>query len=582
MGNDCTGSKPLTESQSGGPQKDGQPVHAKESGHHRYAAQGSHGHAVKGRHHGQPNEGMSGNSRNDQYVPEWQHSKGGQYRYTTNGQNRRPEGGRYLQGNSSEERNALELLRQENESLKITIDKLKNKSNSEITKAWDDMRERCKEAMVKKENELRLLQDKTDRRYQEIIQGKNRQIETFRQDLNKIQKERDNLMTRYSALAGSKLTDGNANIADLSDENRPTKLAEQYAELYDNEWTDAFTVLTADGTRTNDDVCRILAEAFCIIYSTTRKEAHSDLENLTKSMKSFLKTDELPSEMLKTIKDRRKMEPGRYLKNIRELYSDDMGKILSSEEQKYVSQFLQKSVDLCWLMAVQDPPLYVDTNLSRMDDKFDTNQFKPYTATGKFIDFVVWPTLYLFEEGNMLSKGIAQGKKIRRKSQQYDNIGINRDTAKNDLKSPTLSSPVSFVQTTEENSTSLSGAKHDKNGNDYAVVSQYQGKLGSSVGHQGQNLNCSQNAGENMSPRGEGKKDSISVSRENESASTPGPATTDEPNSRPKSYASASHSPTTKPTKTTYKAWAAESTETEITKEVTLDIQEKNVTSIKI
>jgi hypothetical protein len=29
----------------------------------------------------------------------------------------------------------------------------------------------------------------------------------------------------------------------LSDRNRPTRLAEKFAELYDNQWTDAFDVL---------------------------------------------------------------------------------------------------------------------------------------------------------------------------------------------------------------------------------------------------------------------------------------------------------------------------------------------------
>lgn len=40
-----------------------------------------------------------------------------------------------------------------------------------------------------------------------------------------------------------KLRDNNPNIADLSDQFRPTKLGEQFSELYDNEWTDAFDAL---------------------------------------------------------------------------------------------------------------------------------------------------------------------------------------------------------------------------------------------------------------------------------------------------------------------------------------------------
>lgn len=38
----------------------------------------------------------------------------------------------------------------------------------------------------------------------------------------------------------------NPNIADLSDENRPTKLSEKYSELYDNEWTDAYEEVEPD------------------------------------------------------------------------------------------------------------------------------------------------------------------------------------------------------------------------------------------------------------------------------------------------------------------------------------------------
>lgn len=42
---------------------------------------------------------------------------------------------------------------------------------------------------------------------------------------------------------GDKLTDNNPNVADLSDKNRPVKLAERFGELYDNQWTDAYDVI---------------------------------------------------------------------------------------------------------------------------------------------------------------------------------------------------------------------------------------------------------------------------------------------------------------------------------------------------
>lgn len=44
-------------------------------------------------------------------------------------------------------------------------------------------------------------------------------------------------------MASSMLRYNNPNIADLSDENRPTKIAEKMSELYDNQWTDAYDAL---------------------------------------------------------------------------------------------------------------------------------------------------------------------------------------------------------------------------------------------------------------------------------------------------------------------------------------------------
>lgn len=42
---------------------------------------------------------------------------------------------------------------------------------------------------------------------------------------------------------GDKLSQDNPAIADLSDPNRSTKIAEMYNSIYDNEWTDALETL---------------------------------------------------------------------------------------------------------------------------------------------------------------------------------------------------------------------------------------------------------------------------------------------------------------------------------------------------
>ena len=59
---------------------------------------------------------------------------------------------------------------------------------------------------------------------------------------------------RLSHAVGSKLTSNNPAIADLSDENRPNKLAERFGQIYDNEWTDAFEELTQQSLQVKEEV----------------------------------------------------------------------------------------------------------------------------------------------------------------------------------------------------------------------------------------------------------------------------------------------------------------------------------------
>lgn len=68
---------------------------------------------------------------------------------------------------------------------------------------------------------------------------------------------------RLSKAVGDKLTNNNPNIADLSDKNRPTKLAEKYSELYDNQWTDAYEVIERY-LGTEEDIIRVLLEILMV------------------------------------------------------------------------------------------------------------------------------------------------------------------------------------------------------------------------------------------------------------------------------------------------------------------------------
>ena len=74
---------------------------------------------------------------------------------------------------------------------------------------------------------------------------------------------------RLSKLSSEKLTINNPSIADLSDPLRPTKLVEMMSELYDDEWTDAFTALKALGKDDKKSV-KILLDTFLVCIHDTR------------------------------------------------------------------------------------------------------------------------------------------------------------------------------------------------------------------------------------------------------------------------------------------------------------------------
>jgi hypothetical protein len=74
---------------------------------------------------------------------------------------------------------------------------------------------------------------------------------------------------RLSKVAGDKLRDDNPSITDLSDVNRPTKLAEHYKELYDNEWTNAYEALqNKSGIKSEEEIIKKLGKMLKVRETT--------------------------------------------------------------------------------------------------------------------------------------------------------------------------------------------------------------------------------------------------------------------------------------------------------------------------
>ncbi|XP_052792842.1 uncharacterized protein LOC128226815 [Mya arenaria] len=107
-----------------------------------------------------------------------------------------------------------------------------------------------KEEQLRRENEKKDSED---------------EIKDLKQENRKLEREKEEALLRLSELVSLKLRDNNPDIVDLSDAYRPTKLAEMFSELYDNEWTAAFIVMEENGFKdrqTIDFLLDVLMESF--------------------------------------------------------------------------------------------------------------------------------------------------------------------------------------------------------------------------------------------------------------------------------------------------------------------------------
>lgn len=221
---------------------------------------------------------------------------------------------------------------------------------------------------------------------------------------------KEEALTRLSAIASSRLRDNNPNIADLSDQNRPTKIGEKFSELYDNQWTDAFDALKDD--MDEREIIDVLLDILMKSYQHCKAIAIDNyFEKVQRYIELPLQDKILPSAELvlpdplkQQIKEFRKSRAVHVIKDVENAVKDKLES--SHEHLEEVKKYISLCVEVSWLMVVQDPPLVLSTETP---PAFNTNMYREYTKRGRYIEYVVWPALLLCEGGTLLSKGVAQG-----------------------------------------------------------------------------------------------------------------------------------------------------------------------------
>ncbi|XP_052283401.1 cingulin-like isoform X2 [Dreissena polymorpha] len=306
-------------------------------------------------------------------------------------------------------------LQDENEMLKSEMEQIKNEMEEQTKKAMlneeafaeltntleqvarernDQTAEQKKHEaeIIKLKSELEQVTTKLDQKTSELrkseenlsnlknqLQKSVSQTEELRLTLQKLQNGRDVFKTKNEQNEGAKPKPSDSYLVNLSDDNRPDKVAVRFEELYNKEWTDCYEVLSSE-----EGVCRMLLGVCVNIYSTYVRTIESDTNKKNALVIADMLDDDLKG----------------FLKVLRG------GKISNA-----ICLYWNKCMEICRQMIANDPPLYMDTDIDKHGHTFNDSLYHFYTERGTRIDYIVWPALNLMKNGKMLCKGHAQGAK---------------------------------------------------------------------------------------------------------------------------------------------------------------------------
>ncbi|XP_060604676.1 uncharacterized protein LOC132757415 isoform X2 [Ruditapes philippinarum] len=220
--------------------------------------------------------------------------------------------------------------------------------------------------------------------------------------------------------ASQAMRHNNPDIADLSDHNRPTKIAERYTQFYDNEWTTAFEILSEKKKTEEKKITQLLLEIIEEAYIFTKKEAEKQILKMNSTIMNILESGDTKGKPSKDMQNDvsllvqfRKQHAERSIKRLQANFAVEVRKMCTKvvsgkppTDKSVMITYGNKAVELTWWMCVQDPPVYMVTSR----DKFNPDFYRAYTKSGTIPDFYVWPPLKLHKSGGILAKGVVQYK----------------------------------------------------------------------------------------------------------------------------------------------------------------------------
>ena len=253
--------------------------------------------------------------------------------------------------------------------------------------------------------------------------------ETITHQRNQIEE----LASRLSGIASQQLADGDPGFTDLGDKNRPQKLGEKFAELFDESWASAYESLKPknlepdadDDDETDEKTVDVLQQVVKVIYEFCQKVAEDQNTRIVAGMippiidplnfagKSEVKMAvELPTEYVKTKTDQlakqyRKLVAAATINVLnKEILENKLkAKLLAEPVSKDVEAYVRQCIDLIWYMCIQQPPMEI--MWAKPGEKFNREVFRFSGKKGKKFKMTVWPAVFLHKEGPLVAPGYA-------------------------------------------------------------------------------------------------------------------------------------------------------------------------------
>ncbi|XP_063413750.1 uncharacterized protein LOC134696088 [Mytilus trossulus] len=334
-----------------------------------------------------------------------------------------------------------------------------------------------------KENDNLIRENKRLRNEKAILQKEKATLEN----------EKDDALSRLSKLAGKKLTDGNPDITDLGNPNRPAKIGERWASLYTDEWTYVFEDLTEQNKKkgnTNElpekQLIKIVDWCYKKCLEIAKEQNNKIHETLLEVVRFIHFLGAKPKEVdhnkpeqcnidtedkmiiaaVTTFEEKAKIQlqcSTTLIDAVRKQCCDDY---ISSNPDSLASakHFIIKCSELCWHVLSSNPPMAIDYE-NFEEQPMDPNKFNKYNRSGTTVEYVVWPALLLHKDGPVLAKGTVQTNyedKTAPRKKSADNIfgppkrckPTDTPTTKDDYTSKQMSDP---IQCTKD---SLKGDTH--------------------------------------------------------------------------------------------------------------------------